>query len=706
MANYFKYLDHEFVIAHSEGDKRERVVENSCSMTSDLITSTLNVSVLYVTVESDASGYISLFDKNWVQYLDKNGTVLCYRLGKGNDLTEYKYATPMYWYKDGVLQAKFYVTGVERVAQNLVEFTCVNEVGLLETQHYGGMYLNTPLKDILDDIIGGAFKYTIDSKVESLVVSNYLKIDTRRANLHQVMFTLGLIIKHDENGDAIFTAADTEAATIPIDVTYNRGSIKYATPVSKVVLTEHSYIKTSNDNLVTLYESSSETEQDDKPIKFTSPCYDLQATEGLTIIESGVNYAKVKGVGTLTGKEYTHIQRDVIVSNPEATVDNPLEVQDATLVNILNSSAIAERLIKYNSNTSVVSLDFVHNGEGLNDYVDFISPFFEPEDGFIRSMDFTISKNKTKVSAEVICGYASAPIGDYYNRVVEITEDGPFVIPQTVTSSKIRVVTIGCGFEGEGGTLGESGDVGVAGSGGEGGKAGAGGHIYNVEIDTVKGKSYDVYLGKNGNGEDSRFGDLSSSQGSSLQYGFVCPLTGKIYGARGLADGPEGNEGYGLTSTYSFYPLASNIRPNGTIYNNERQLLKCAPGAQGTPIEIEAWTPVPDQSDQNSASVTLRTIGRVSPPPDAPDGVDGIEYGQGGSGGKGGVGGSAVSNYPTAPASIQVKFSAKETGTTEKIVTIRVSNTYREDTGESQRGLPGSGGKGKQGCVLVYYRED
>lgn len=706
MANYFKYLDHEFVIAPSEGDKRERVVENSCSMASDLITSTLNVSVLYLTVESDASAYVSLFDTNWVQYLDKDGTVLCYRLGAGDDLTKYKYATPLYWYKDGVMQFKFYVVGVERVAQNLVEFTCVSEVGLLESQHYGGMYLNTPLKDVLKDIIGDAFKYTIDPKVESLVVSNYLPIKTRRENLHQVMFTLGLIIKHDENGDAIFTAVDTQAATIPIETTYTKGSVKYATPVSKVTLTEHSYIKTANDNQVTLYESSSGTEQDDQPIKFMNPCYDLQTTGELVIIESGVNYAKVQGVGTLTGKEYTHIQRDVVVTNPDATVDNPLDVQNVTLVNILNSSAIAERLIKYNSNTSSIKMSFVHNGEGPNDYVDFISPFFEPEDGFLKKMDFTISKEKTKVSAEVICGYASAPVGDYYNRVVEITQDGPFIIPQTVTSSKIRIVAVGCGFTGENGSIGEEGDIGVAGAGGPGGKAGAGGHIYNVEIDTVKGKSYEVYLGKDGNGEDSRFGDISSSQGSSLQYGFVCPLTGKIYGARGLADGPEGLEGYGLTITREMYPFIKSISPYGDIYNNKPYTIKCAPGASGTPIEISAYTPIPEQSDQNSASVTLRTLGRTSSPPTPADAADGVEYGQGGSGGRGGQGGSAIANYPSAPSSIQVKFSAKETGTSEIIATVRVKNTYREDTGESPRGWFGKGGKGKQGCILVYYRED
>lgn len=701
MANYFKYLDHKFVIAPSTEDGVERVVENSCSMKSDLITSTLNVSVLYLTVESDASAYVSLFDTNWVQYLDKNGVVLCYRLGKGDDLTKYEHATPIYWYNDDVLQAKFYVTGVERVAQNLVEFTCVSEVGLLESRHYGGLYTGTSIKDILSDIIGGAFSYAVDDKIASLIVSGYLGINTRRNNLHQVMFALGIVIKHDENGDAVFTAIDTQASTISIDSTYQQGSIKYSTPVSKVIITEHSYIKTDGDAIVTLYEDSSGSDQDEHPpVKFSNPCHSLQVTGTMQIVESGVNYAIVKGAGTLTGKEYTHIQREVSVINEEASADNPLDVPNATLINILNSSAVAERLIKYNSNTSVVTLSFVHDNQRLNDYVDFISPFYEPEEGFIRTMDFKVSKEKTKVTSEVVCGYASAPVGDYYNRVIEITEDQDFIIPNSVTSSKIRIVSIGCGFDGGSGGPGGSAHYDEPGSGGYRGLRGPGGKIYNVEIDTVKGKSYNCRIGKS-NGENTLFGDISSELGYSSQYGFICPITGKQYATQGLYDGEEGQDG-----EQSRFSVSGNVRvtlqtssfPTNTYV--EGVSFSCK-----SPLSGDDYSGVQCYGTKGSGEIGVNYYLRdCSIGSNGDDGIDGQLYGQGGSGSSGGNGANAgTSRVSISPeGALDLQKTVTINGESYKVSSV---SSYGGDS-YARGGYAGIPGRGKQGCILVYYRED
>lgn len=701
MANYFKYLDHKFVIAPSTGDKIERVVENSCSMKSDLITSTLNVSVLYLTVESDASAYVSLFDTNWVQYLDKNGLILCYRLGKGDDLTDYQYATPIYWYKDDTLQAKFYVTGVERVAQNLVEFTCVSEVGLLESQHYGGLYTGANIKEVLSDIIGGLFTYTVDEKISSLIVSGYLGIDTRRNNLHQVMFALGIIIKYDQEGNAIFTAADTQAATVSIDATYQKGSIKYSTPVSKVVLTEHSYIKTDGDATVTLYEDSSGSDQEEHPpVKFSNPCHSLQVTGTMQIVESGVNYAIVKGAGTLTGREYTHIQREVSVVNPEASTDNPLDVPNATLINLLNSSAVAERLIKYNSNTSVINLSFVHDNQRLNDYVDFISPFYEPEEGFIRAMDFKISKEKTKITAEVICGYASAPVGDYYNRVIEITEDQDFVIPNSITSNKIRIVSIGCGFDGYSGGQGGSAYYDEPGTGGRGGSRGPGGKIYNVEIEAVKGKSYSCHIGKS-NGENTLFGDISSELGYSSQYGFICPITGKQYATPGLYDGEDGQDGEQSRFSVSGDVLVSwkvgTFPPSAYV---DGVSFSCK-----SPVSGDTYSNVQCTGTKGSGKISVNYYLRdCSTGANGEDGVDGQLYGQGGSGSSGGNGADAgTSQIDTSPkGALYLYKTVTIDGESYQVSSI---SHYGGDS-YARGGYAGTPGRGMQGCILVYYRED
>ena len=50
------------------------------------------------------------------------------------------------------------------------------------------------------------------------------------------------------------------------------------------------------------------------------------------------------GSGTLRGKTYVHITRDVEERVTAAEVDNVVEVTEATLVGLTNASAVAQRL--------------------------------------------------------------------------------------------------------------------------------------------------------------------------------------------------------------------------------------------------------------------------------------------------------------------------------------------------------------------------
>ena len=60
---------------------------------------------------------------------------------------------------------------------------------------------------------------------------------------------------------------------------------------------------------------------------------------------SGANWARVSaGSGTLTGKTYIHNTRQVSKAVQEANTPNVKTVEDATLVSLANSTAVAQRL--------------------------------------------------------------------------------------------------------------------------------------------------------------------------------------------------------------------------------------------------------------------------------------------------------------------------------------------------------------------------
>ena len=85
---------------------------------------------------------------------------------------------------------------------------------------------------------------------------------------------------------------------------------------------EHQYIKGTEE--VTLFEGVAE---EGDIIQFEEPAYGLEAS-GFSVQSSGANYAVLSaGTGTLTGKKYVHMTRDVRVPVSEDEVSNVVEVK-------------------------------------------------------------------------------------------------------------------------------------------------------------------------------------------------------------------------------------------------------------------------------------------------------------------------------------------------------------------------------------------
>ena len=227
-----------------------------------------------------------------------------------SDLTTIPYSTTVWYFRDTTLIGKFFVKSIDRVNKTHYDITAVSQIGILDgLRHYGGIYAGQTFDEVLSQIIGGYFPFTLSDSVKSIPVYGWLPVGTRRSNLHQLLFAFGVAIKKDSNGNLFFDYPDTKTVKpLPDNRIFYGGSIDYMTPATGVEVTEHAFLKLPDDENVTLYDNTNGSGvADNTYVEFQgAPCYDLQVSGTLRIIESGVNYAVLSGTGILTGKKYTH----------------------------------------------------------------------------------------------------------------------------------------------------------------------------------------------------------------------------------------------------------------------------------------------------------------------------------------------------------------------------------------------------------------
>lgn len=477
-------------------------------------------------------------------------------------LTEFIRNTPLTFYHDGNQMGIFYVQTISRTSINTYHFTCTSTVGLLdETYHDGGIYTGETVRKVCTDICSPLTCY-VKSNIANIKLYGWLPIATRRESLAQVLFAIGATLKVDYNGAIRIEGLwDGQSSEITASEMYAGGSVEYATPVTEVIVTEHAYSQSAMET-TELFKGT--TSAGDK-ITFDEPCYDLAAS-GFSILASGANWATVSaGSGVLTGKKYTHVTRQVMQQIKPKTrelvtqSDNTVKVESATLVSLVNATAVAERLAEYYSHNERINYKIATKREVPGDVVKIAHPYGGTVSGCIESADITVS-GKLAAEESVLIDYFPPDIGaqEYYDTVEVLTQSGTWTVPENVTS--IRAVLIGGGSGGSSGCEGEDGknvyNGGAGGKGGIAGAGGAGGKVYSVEMNVTPGTDYAVQIGAGGkggvysadgsvagtSGVQTKFGSLSSENGSSSDIGFADPVNKQFYAQVG-DDGIKGGDG-------------------------------------------------------------------------------------------------------------------------------------------------------------------
>lgn len=631
-------------------------------------------------------------------------------------ILKYKKNDKVEYFRDGKRKGIFYLQSVKRVGPNDYSLYGLSALGrLLQMKHVGGIYTGETVATVVQAICGSV-PVIVETVYAKIALYGYLPYadgvtTSARDNLAQVLFAIGAWLGTDENGVLrVEKLWDGTASTIGANrISSQNCNVEYLDPISSVEVVEHGYIPDTKE--VTLFDG---TAQANDLVVFSEPIHDLSAT-GFTILESGTNYAILSaGTGTLTGKGYLHstrvIQRPVSVGVEE----NVLFVDGATLVSLVNSAAVTDRLVNYYKHREQISGIVDVSQERVGHVVNL----YHPWDRTLVSA--CLSEREVSISG-ILEANTKALVGflppqpettEYYDERVLLTGSGEW---ESVIDGEIRVVVIGGGETGASGSAGSSAGISSqsksgssgsysgssAGQGGEGGEGGSGGKILIASLNVITGQKFQYAAAQPAG--NSTFGELSSASGEASADGYYDLVTQTYFGRKG-ADGKKGGNGgspgndgqavgdfrggYGINSktvSDTEYGISGTVTANGWGGGGAAQ------GANGATSAGDVYINLYGEFDLNDPSQSVVTLsGNCSgggKGANGANGNDGENYGDGGDGGHGGGGAGAV-------GTLSMSFSPS-------------GKNPKTETGGAWAtgGSAGAGGAGKPGCIIIYYRK-
>ena len=564
----------------------------------DVISNELSIDELRFTVTPMPIQLVAYDDAELLDS-DENNLVIAGTATK-DYMQELPFGTPVWWKIGNDTYAKGYLKSVKRVGREQYEIRCVSGVGLLENKiHVGGLYSRVAMTTVLQSIIGSAFTYAVNADVATTLVDGRLPYDTARNNLHRLLFACGaMLLKGGSNGEDYTVSYLSDGVTdIPSYRVAINGSVDYKLPSNKAEITEHSFFQTANDLTKTLYDTQSGVVVDHQTIVFEEPSYNLTGS-GLTINESGVNYAIVSGTGTLTGKVYTHTRRIYTISDIQAgEAEQTRRVTENELVSQYNVRNVAQRILSYYKSARTIRAKIMLNDEKCGQIIHTVDPFGEETTGYLTKA--TVTPDTVKgAQCEITECQINGGNGNYYTNRVLITQSGTWIVP--AGKDGIRIVAHGGGEGGQGGAGGEGGCGGLKSysgdissryytedgkeraeyyyadgeqrtpSGGAGGNGGRKGKHIIYDVNVSPGETITISIGTGGAG---------GAGGAGANGAFYHSWTSGNHGGAGTpTSGSQGTDGGATTVSGSFGTItsANGTRDvgyydadTGTVYGND-----------------------------------------------------------------------------------------------------------------------------------------
>lgn len=527
-------------------------------------------------------------------------------------ITEFEQNSPVTYFHKGQQKGIYYLQSVERTGPDRYTLSCVSVMGLLsQRRHAGGIYTGHTVEEVVADICGD-IPVQIKNNLRGIQLYGWLPYvappkASAKDNLSQVLFAIGAAVTNDLNGVLRIEPLWRGLSGVLDDGSVcEGGSVVTDSLVTAVSVTEHQYFKGTETK--ELFQGST---LNGDIITFGEPMHSLVA-DGFTILEQGANYAVVSaGSGTLSGSVYVHNTRQVTAAVAEGPVDNVKSVEDATLVSLVNSTAVVQRMAAYYRCRETIKVPAIIQAEHPGAVISIFHPYDKKQvRAAIVSSDVNMSA-VLKSDLEALVDYEPPDVSqlEYYDAREVLTGEGEWTPPEGVTNVRYAMFSGApggkAGFAGKeasgsknysyshyssiSGNLSFSGQVvlwgGPGGKGGEGGEGGSGPKMLEGRMDLTPGVKILFSCGVGGKGatfnaeavEDGEegaattFGDLTTDDGTyPAESGWVDVITGEVFATPGPA-GLPGGDGAGAPDNYTI--------PSGSAELNEILKYKPATGA-------------------------------------------------------------------------------------------------------------------------------
>lgn len=451
-------------------------------------------------------------------YLTSDGKIYADKFVGFNLALRIPYGTKLTYQVDGVTKGVFYTQRIKRSSRDNWEISATSIIGLYDHQeHKGNIYTGQTFLDVLVEIIEPSVCGTtstgyslqtdyelwhVDTTVADQKVYGYLPYDTKRNNLHQLLFSCGASLVRNSNYEPhIKFLRNLDTKQIERDRIFLEGSVSYDPSVTGVEVVEHTFQFAYNTPPTNLFDNTNAYAEpaQNTLVKFSSPVKEetLQTIGGLTIVQRGPNFAVVNGKGVLSGIPYTHLTRTLRKTRLDLSIPENLKpVTQATLISPFNSENVLERLFNLYTRSKVIEGSIELEDENLGDLCQAYNVFGEPENGILTRLSYNVS-SFTKAAINLSDQVSPGPFGNNYNEVKLFTRSGLWTVPTALRQSPfpyVRLTLVGAGNGGEGGQGGMQGrgmwpidglavtgsGSGPGGKGGRGGVAGSGGRVLTV----------------------------------------------------------------------------------------------------------------------------------------------------------------------------------------------------------------------------------
>lgn len=328
---------------------------------------------------------------------------------------------PLKAYKvsDGVTtdMGTFYLESWENKSIKSMKLTGIDLIGILDKSEFnGGLYEGTSASTLIQNILAAAnvTNYTIND-LTGVTITGYLPISTCREALQQVLFSVGAVADCSRSDTInIYKLAEVQTPNeIASDqIIQDTKEIKQGEIVTGVSVRTHTY-KLKRE-VETLYEEN--LSAGTYKINFSVPATNLTIENG-TIVESGVNYAIITATGSgsqasskyygnrnvqISGNTYDDLTSTITITDQELhDKTNVLQIDNCTLINATNGTAIATRVLNYYKNLYKDTFDMILNDEKAGDNVITEKSDVNQLNGFITKLDIDLTGGFI-ASAEVI----------------------------------------------------------------------------------------------------------------------------------------------------------------------------------------------------------------------------------------------------------------------------------------------------------------